>query len=113
MLRMKSQLDEVQGTAFKRKRPHKQSEGVARTGQAWSVVCGGDGEAGNTGRSRIMQGLTGYFQGLDPSGGHTPSTHKGLSPREECRGMPAKSHFTSSVLASIFLWVRASRRTDG
>lgn len=56
-----------------------------------------------------MQDLAGPFQGSGLPWGHHPAG----SSSGEGRYISTQSRFTSSVLVSIFLWVRASKRTDG
>lgn len=49
------------------------------------------------------------FRGLPSPGATTLLAAAG----ERTDALPPRAILTSSVLASIFLWVRASRRTDG
>lgn len=69
----------------------------------------GEVKAGEADGSWTTQDLVGRIQEPGLPWGHHPT---GSSSREGGHISP-RAIFTSSVLASIFLWVRASRRTHG
>ena len=112
------QLGETQGRVFQQREQYAQRPHGGKAGRVWSTKSLWRWDVGGSGRLRPER--------LTEAGPHrtwwagfrslaSPGATTLLAAAAGAGGTfpPPRAIFTSSVLASIFLWVRASRRTHG